>query len=193
MHGEACMHMYAHVLRQTHFINSGFCLCHKFKTQKFKAAHRCIYNPHPSHTRPQVCRSTSLCLLVNILLFFLVVFSCALLPLDPDVFSLILLEWQPLYLPHFTPLLALALSCQASVSYEKSFCPVCHKKRCFYLLCYDSCLKLLSYCLPPWANKASVCLCHKYPPPLFALSLFPSCYLFFPLSFHFLCSFVPNY
>lgn len=105
-------------------------------------------------------------------------FSRALYSFDPDVFSPVFFEWQPLLSTFYSPSCSQLVMSRVSVGLTQRVCsffflpPLCHKQTAMIPVLY-----LLSYCLPPWANRASIALRNEGPAPHFL------CLPFHPLLF----------
>lgn len=188
--------------KQTHLICT-FCWFNKFQTaKKLKAAQRpylrCL---HSSYTGPQLCQSCCHCELVNVLLFFYVMF---LFFFFSHFFPLLSSVWIQPYFTHpfwvatstFLILLPLFLlpclvKCLSESRTKSLFFPLCHKQVCSYLASMIPVSFPLIYYLLLWTSKAPLYLCHKHPLPTFYI---PSSNPITPLmSSHLLHSFAPHY
>lgn len=179
-----CM-MCADKQKQTHLISS-FCWFNKFQTpESWQVARRpYLRRLHFSYIWPQLCQSCCHWQLVNVSLFFHVVFFPASSVWIQTYFHPSLLSGN-LYFSHFTPPLPLDLSCQVSEC-------ISHKKAVFFPPLSPTTSLLPGYCdscLVPfelvWSavDQQSIALLMSHTPSSssFFLWLFPSHYTLSPL------------
>lgn len=139
-----------------------------------------VYDPDRSHTWDQVCQS---CCCVNVSLFSHVMFSRALYSFDPDVFSPVFFEWQPLLSAFYSPSCSQLVMSRVPVGLTQRVCfffsllSVTNKQTAMIPVLY-----LLSDCLAPWANRASMAICNVGPaPPFLCLPFHPLLFFSCPL------------